>query len=286
MKKYIISCVLLFTIAKSFAQNSAIFKIKYKSLHKYHVKMVTDLKMEMDAVGDEASIAEIKKNTKLPATITGHNGHDLDLVTGKLNSDNSFPFTMTFWGMPSVMNFNGKQIETPDPLKDRIFYGTGSPEGKIHIDSVSGKNTDEKIKSAVTAIINNISNKLQFPDKPMKIGETFTQEIPMAMPVPGFTNMQMNIKLVYKLISVNNDIANFDIDQSMAMDLKTTTNGAEVTISGNGKGSGKLVYSIKQNYMSSMVSNINFNLSMIMEGITFKANASANASYLAVVNEL
>lgn len=72
----------------------------------------------------------------------------------------------------------------------------------------------------------------------------------------------------------------------MAMDLKTTTNGAEVAISGNGKGSGKLVYSIKQNYMSSMVSNINFNLSMIMEGITFKANASANASYLAVVNEL
>ncbi|MET3608926.1 hypothetical protein ABIC74_002791 [Mucilaginibacter rubeus] len=33
MKKYIISCVLLFTIAKSFAQNSTIFKIKYKSLH-------------------------------------------------------------------------------------------------------------------------------------------------------------------------------------------------------------------------------------------------------------
>lgn len=283
MKTYIISFFLLFTVTYGFAQKSVVFKIKYKPSHTYHLSVKTDLNMEMDATGDEASLAEIKKSAKLPMLITGHNIQDLNIVTENSKADQSFPFTMTMPVTESVMTLNGQKIDTPNPLNGKTIYGTGSAEGKIHVDSVSGKNADEKVKSLVTAIINNISSKIQFPDKPMEIGETFTQEMPMALPIPGFSNIQMNIKIVYKLLSVDNDSANFDIDQFMAMDLKTTQNGVEMTIGGQGKGTGKLVYSIKNNYMTSMSSNLNFNVSFVMQGITFKAKAAGNSSYVADV---
>ncbi|MEO3402321.1 hypothetical protein AAFN85_00355 [Mucilaginibacter sp. CAU 1740] len=285
MKTYIISCFLLFTATYGFAQKSVVFKVKYKPSHTYHLIIKTDLDMEMDATGDEASLAEIRKSTKLPMTIAGHNIQNLDMVTENSRNDNSFPFTMTLPVTESVMTLNGQKMDTPHPLDGQTIYGIGSAEGKLHVDSVSGKNGDEKIRSLVTAMINNISSTIQFPDKPMKIGETFLQEMPVALPIPGFSNIKMNIKLVYKLLSVDNDIANFDIDQSMSMDLKTIQNGAEITVSGEGKGTGKLAYSIKNNYMSSMNSNMNFNFNLGMQGITFKAKSAGISSYVAEVKK-
>ena len=74
----------------------------------------------------------------------------------------------------------------------------------------------------------------------------------MSVPVGG-NNMDLNSEVVYKLVSIADGNANFDVQQSMNMSVPIA--GATVNISGDG--TGKMVYSIKDNFATDYNTTIN-----------------------------
>jgi hypothetical protein len=138
------------------------------------------------------------------------------------------------------------------------------------------------MKDILAKSITNLVNELHFPDRPLSVGDTCSQQFPFNIPVPGL-NMQMNIKAVYKLVSIDNNIASFDVIESLDMNMNTEQGGKTITLNGNGSGDGKLLYDTRQNMPTS--TNINFKMSykMLMGDMTMTGDASIITSHITTV---
>ena len=206
------------------------------------------------------------------------------IKTGSAKPDNFFPIALSYKNIVSTKTLNGNETpDAPNPLLGQTIYGRYSLDGKMQIDSMSGKSMDDQFKNSIKTVIDNLVNQIHFPDKPLSIGETFTQQVPFNLPLGGM-NMQFNIQIIYKLISIDKESAYFDIDESLNFDMSTQKDGKTMQGDGTGKGDGKLVYNIANNFPTSMNTNLNFNFKMQTGALTIIAKAKMTSDNEAKIN--
>jgi hypothetical protein len=274
MKKalLILSLILSFTFSK--AQQAFLFKIKYLPGQVYQSDVTTNTNMEMNISGDSATMEKIKaKGIKLPMLIKTSTDMDVIIKTGAPKADNTFPIAINYNNIISKKVMNG--VESTDgasPLIGQTIFGQYTTDGKIQIDSISGKTLNDEIKTVLTKTISNLINQLQFPDHALKIGETFTQDVPFSLPIAGL-NMALTIKIIYKLKSVEKNMAYFDLDESMDMDMSMKKDNNNVTMKGTGIGTGTMAYDIDKNLASSRSTNFKMNFQMLMGKLSMSGNA-------------
>ena len=92
--------------------------------------------------------------------------------------------------------------------------------------------------------------------------------------------MDLNSQVVYKLVSIADGNAYFDVQQSMNMSVPVA--GANVNVSGGGPG--KLVYSIKDNFATDYSSNINLKVTGSVKTLKIDATMQMNMEYKYTVN--
>ncbi|SHN30398.1 hypothetical protein [Mucilaginibacter sp. OK098] len=252
------------------AQQSILFKIKYVPALSYD----TNISMEMNMTGDAADMEKIKASgTKMPVTMTTSTKMTTSVQTGTVNAASEFPIIFTFKDIKSTKAVNGTETSSPaNPIIGVKIYGTYTTEGKITLDSIPGKALNESIKTVISSMLSSLINQLRFPEKALSPGESFTQEVPFNLPVAGF-NMASTIKIVYKLISIENNSAFFDMDQSMNFDMNMEKDGVKMTGKGIGKGGGKLVYDIAHNFPTTMSNGLDFNYQMQIKTMTMTGKA-------------
>ncbi|GEM_PF-485873 len=274
MKKLLLLILISTLFIRVNAQQNFIFKIKYIPNRHYTTIMQMDMNMDMDFKGDSAILEKIKASgTKVPMVMVSSTKMEMNIHTGALKPANTFPITFNYSNVASKISVNGdEKVSPPSPIIGQTIYGEYSTEGKIQLDSISGKALDDELKQTLTAGIANLVNQMKFPDKPMSIGETFNQEVPFSLPVAGI-NMSSTIKIIYKLISVDKSSAYFDTIQSMDFDVNTEKDGVKMIGKGKGTGDGKLVYNLAQNFATEMTSNLGFDLTMNVSNITIIAKA-------------
>jgi hypothetical protein len=273
MKKLLLIVLISISFTRIYAQQGFIFKIKYLPNRHYTTMMQMDMNMDMDFKGDSAILEKIKASgTKVPMAMTNSTKMEMSINTGALKPANAFPITFNYSGVESKVSVNGdEKVSPPSPIIGQTIYGEYTTDGKMRLDSISGK-IDDQLKQTVMAGITNLLNQMKFPDKPMSIGETFNQEVPFSLPVAGM-NMSSTIKIVYKLISVDKNSAYFDTIQSMDFDVNTEKDGVKMIGKGKGAGDGKLVYNLAQGFATEMTSNLGFDLTMNVSNITIIAKA-------------
>ena len=86
-------------------------------------------------------------------------------------------------------------------------------------------------------------SQLNFPERQVKIGESFSIESPLSIPIAGVT-IEITMTTNYHLLRINNGIADFDVSQVYT--LKTII--AKYTVNATGSGQGKLFYDVSNNY--------------------------------------
>jgi hypothetical protein len=283
MKKLLFSILLLIGAAQCRAQQTFLFRIKLLPKHSYASTVHTSMDMQMTVSGTEQQMKEMEKQgIKQPITITNSSDRNQNIVTGSVSDKNEFPFTLKYASFTSKMLINGEKKESENPLTGKIIYGHTNVEGRSEIDSIPGKSVSENLKTTITLMVNSLQGLVKFPDKPLNIGESFSQDIPLNIPIAGI-NMQMTVKIIYKLTSVANNMANFDLDETLVFDMKIKKDNVDFIGSGSGKGSGKLIYSIKDNYPVNMDQALDFNFTMDATDMKFAAKAKSVASHTTVV---
>lgn len=75
-----------------------------------------------------------------------------------------------------------------------------------------------------------------------------------------------------------NNSAFFDLDQSMSFDLATKKDSVSMTGKGTGKGDGKLIYSIDQNFPTSTSSNFDLSYQIKVENIIMTGRAKTSST--------
>ena len=281
MKK-ILYLPLVFLAFQIQAQQNLVFKIKYLPNRSYDGAITMGMVVHVDLSGDTAILAKMKsQGLSSPLALNMDMKMDGTTKTGAPDGNQTFPIKMGYKVGNLSLDLNGNSIPIPsEKLGNGVsIYGHVGPDGKIKADSIGGAKMGDTSQEKVAKLMNAIQKQIQFPEHPMKIGETFTQDMPMSIPMGG-NNMDLNSNVVYKLVSISDGNAYFDVQQSMNMSVPVA--GATVNVSG--AGAGKLVYSIKNNFATDYNTSINLKVTGQVKTLKIDATATMNMEYKYVIN--
>jgi len=253
MKRILYVVVLLLTATQLKAQTSVLFRTKYLPYHTYSATTKMEMNIEMDYDGDPQTLKQIKASgAKLPVLMKVETDLNSDLKTRAFNLNHEVPFTMSIQQGQPKLTVNGLATPVPDGASNQIVYGKYSQTGKVSIEGIQGIVLTDSAKAAVMGLIKTIQANVEFPKLPIKVGDSFAQESDMDVPIPGF-NAKMMMKITYKLLSITNGKAIFNMDFIAVIDKKSAAAGMDMA----GTGNGKFVYDIGTNYAESMNETIN-----------------------------
>ncbi len=259
-------------------QRPILFKIKYLPNRTYEstVSMTSNIEMNIDLNKEETDKLK-EKGITMPMMASTSTISDLSIVTGKVNDNGVFPIIFKYNNVTNKVTLSGKEVPAEQsPLIGHAMYGTATEAGDMQLDSISGALKDTSLRAELVNVFNNLTSELKLPEKTVKVGDTLFLEIPFNMPIGGI-DTKFIVKATYRLVSIRKGIANFDIDQHVQFNM----NSADTTSAfiGNGSGSGKMAYSIKESFFKSIDRDISFDYQMKYKGKTMKGEAKINSSY-------
>ena len=263
MKK-ILSLTLSCLSSFCFSQNEVKFTYSFQPNTTYITETTSLVKSTIAIEADEAMMEQLKSNgMELPMIMEQKSTFVLSNRTENLNEAGDLPLTMTYDKMEMEMSMNGNSMpQQPNPFEGSEIKATFLADGTMRFDSITGTNVNEQIKSMLKGMLGQVQRQIDFPDKPMVIGDSFENEIPMSMPIANMQPIDMLIKVHYTLKSIENSIAYFDVDQSLTLGSEQEA----FDIKASGSGTGKLTYDIDNNFMLSYESNLPMKMEMDMQG--------------------
>jgi hypothetical protein len=284
MKKFYLLALICLPFALK-AQNGVVFKIKYQPNKSYKMNVGLGMKITANVTGDPEILQKLKdEGITQPVMALLGLGVDATIKTGAAGSDNMMPMTMDFKIDSLNVLAAGKQVPIPPSATDKAFHFAGrvSPDNtSMTIDSVNGKKTNDSTQKSMKQMMSMVQRQIQFPTTPMKPGDTFTQNLPINVPVKGTGgNMQVNASITYKLNSISDGKAYFDVTPKFTMDF----NMKKVAVNMSGTGTGKMVYSITDNFPVSREGTFNMTIKVTSTQINVDGTAVVNTSSKVDIN--
>lgn len=215
----------------------------------------------------------------MPVVLKSEDNIIAEISTGRATGNPViFPVVIRYSNVLSQQSLNEKALPArQNQLYGHYIFGKSDATGNLKLDSIAGMEINDGVKAAVIRMVNKLQQQIAFPDKPMNIGDIFSQEVPVSVPIPG-VDAQFKVKVTYKLTAIDNGIAQFAIDQSGNINFHSKQKDMYLTGIGDGKGSGTLKYNIDKSYITDMQSNLSFNYVMNIRNITMAGNATTSTS--------
>lgn len=284
MKKICLFAVLCLSLTQLRAQQGVVFKIKYLPNKNYQSTISVEMKANVTVTGDQDILDKLKDqgitqpvNANLSLSLGGI------MKTGALASDNAMPVTMDYKINNISVSANGKQVPIPPKATEKDIKLTGhiSHDWKLNIDSADGKAVTDTAQQKMQQMMNMIQKQIQFPDTPLKPGESFTQGVPMNLPIgKNIGDVKIDAGITYKLVSIADGKAYFDMIPNLSMNFKIKS----VAVDMSGSGTGKMVYSIKDNFPLSKEGSISMKLKVTSPKINVEGTAAIVSKYDCVIN--
>lgn len=249
-----------------------VFDTKFQPNLEYTTEMVTTSKNKVNFTGPQEQINNIKASgIELPMITEGSTSMTSTITTYELKEDSIFKAKMTYDKVKSIQVQNGKQTEKESPIAGMEIEGFYNSLNKFKIDTIISDKIDYATRQTLTYTLESVQNQINFPDYPLSVGDSFEQEIPMNIPVAGISNVGIILKTTYELASINGDIAAFDFEQ----DIQLNMNIEQTNVSATGSGTGTSNFDIGQNFITKYESDLTIVLEMQVEELTVNAEVNA-----------
>jgi hypothetical protein len=279
---------ILFLIVSLFpigcASNGFLFKASYAPNHIYRMETSTQSKLELDLLGNAQLVANLKdKGIQLPMHIDSSQRLIASIETEQNKPDGSLPASITYEKVDFINKMNNKEMNLglANKLEGLKIYANVINGNKVEIERFEGGDIDENMKKVIPQVIENIQKSIKYPEKPLKIGDKFTQEIPIQIPIPGFTTVDIKIISNYELRRVEKNLAYFDVVQEIKM-LQADPK-YKMELSGNGGGT--LVHDLIENFSIEFNSNYIMFLTMNHDEILIRIKAISESKYHVAINK-
>ncbi|MDR3626858.1 MAG: hypothetical protein P4L45_08500 [Ignavibacteriaceae bacterium] len=247
------------------SQERIIFKIKYKPETKYNQTMEQTSQTEVKYSGSEEFLQKLKdKGAQNPTINNTKSKIESIFKTGKLTDGKRFPLTLE---IINTTRGDGKKF-IPDGT---IIYGHGTIDNVPSFDSISSPGMNEQFKSTILQTMQSLFSQVILPEKEIKIGDEFSQETPISIPVAGI-NFKMVIKTNYKLIDIVKGVGDFDINQVYTFDTESNKD----TIKATGKGKGKLLYDIEKGFDPEYQIDTDIEMNMNVNNLSLYIKSKSN----------
>lgn len=229
-------------------QDSLTLQIKYLPETVYKYSSEQTLETVITYSGKQKTLQELKRRGHKNPTILNKQSTTAAVVkTGKPEEENTrFPVKVDY---TSLITVNGKK-EAP---VNAIFHGKCLMDSIPVFDVAVANDLDRQSKMYLLELWQKSFSQLTFSGQKLKIGETFTTQNPVSIPMEG-SEIDMIVKTNYKLISIKDNIATLDLLQEYTLNPKLMDNSFQGAV----KGQGHLVYDMEH----SMVMNYSLNTDM------------------------
>jgi len=236
-----------------FSQESVLFKVEFKPNKKYITQLKTYSYSEVDFIADQEILDRIKaKGLELPMITENETNMSTNLITQSKKVNGEFLATIQYGQIISSTTVNGETTIDEKPFSYMKILGKYDKENKFLIDTIIGDKLTQELRNILSSTLESVQLKINFPEKPMIIGETFKSEIPMSIPMEGMNPILIKINTEYLLNKINGNIAIFDLKQTISLDI----NQEQINITANGSGNGNSEYNIKENYLTKYTSDL------------------------------
>ncbi len=252
MKKHLsILFALLCTAFGAHAQQEITLKFGYNPETKYTQTLKQNMAMEAHFSGTDEMMEQMRQaGVQNPMKYNNESVTETVTTTGELRADGTIPLVLEFANDGAL------------PAKTFIYgYARG---GAVVFDSIVSPGMDENLKSMMLQSTQTMLSQMSFPEKTMKVGEEFTMTTPMDFPAAGM-QLKIDITMVFKLVSVSDKIADFDIITTIKLDAEKL--GTEVNIKAKGTGKGKMKYNLETNFTDSMDNAMDFGIWTSVQGM-------------------
>jgi hypothetical protein len=266
------------------AQQGVVFKIKYLPNKNYQSNISVDMKVTATVSGDQEILDKLKEqgitqpvNANVSLALGGL------MKTGALGADKTMPMNLDYKINNISVSANGNQVPIPPKATEKDIKAVGhiSQDWKIKLDSADGKAVADSAQKKMEQMMNMVQKQIQFPDKPLKPGDTFTQGGPLDLPAgKNGGDVKITFGTTYKLVKIEGDKAYFDLTPTFSMNMQMKN----ISVDMSGTGTGKMVYSIKDNFPISKEGNINMNIKVTSPKVNVAGTALVTSKYDCVIN--
>ncbi|MGF1794253.1 hypothetical protein L4D21_27210 [Photobacterium profundum] len=229
-------------------QDQVHFSFGYKANTKTTIETETLADTEMSIRGDFDTLPKevvdrfpvrvISKNIKIQSASTGDkNGNGIYPIESYVSKDRNY---YSVNGSEMIEKSSG--VVSMEGLK---IKGEGLPNGKIVFLSAEGGNVTEELKDVIKSVFTQGGELNDLNNKTVKIGESISVNIPIAMPIKSEGQISFDMEMKYTLNRIDSDIAYFDIAYFAAMEFEVESGRIDV----NGSGYGTMLYDIENTYM-------------------------------------
>lgn len=240
-------------------QDSVTLEIQYKPETKYSYTSEQTFQSVIKYTGKQKALQELKKRgIQNPGIINKKIKVHANLKTGKLDDESYVPVkveytrTLTDDGqeqLPINATIHGKSLSNQPPVFDIVI----------------AEDLDKKYKLALLESWQHTFSQLSFSGEKVKIGKQITVESPYSLPMEG-SKIEMTVQTVYRLISIKDGIADFDISQQYTMNPRLMDNSFNGTV----KGEGHLVYDISNRIALNYTLNTEMELHKNLDSFEFE----------------
>ena len=283
MKKIYLYALLCLSFTQLKAQDGVVFKVKYLPNHNYQASFTMGMKLNLTITGDPQILEKLSsQGITQPVKADLELGMGGSMKSGAVGADNTFPLNIDYKINNISVSANGKQFPIPPKITETDIKVTAhvNQDGKFKIDSAMGKKVTDTVEKHMQQMMDLVQKQIQFPDKPLKPGDSFTQGMPLNIPISAGNNIQMNAGMTYKLVSISDGKAYFDMVPNFSMDFKMKG----VAVSFSGTGTGKMVYSIKDNFPISKEGTFNMVLKVNAGKVNVDGTAVITSNYIGTIN--
>ena len=229
----------LFSCSTPPKPEGVILKVQYQHEKTYAISTIRGTETVITYSGQEIAMRKLKTmNIKNPTISKVKTKTDTELVTGKRSADKSFLVSLTY---KKTMSLDGKN-EIPE---GSVVQGEIASDQLPTFNSVTSSTLNAEQKAKLLQTVQNIFEQFKFPEQQLKIGDQFSTNRPMEMAMEGST-IDIAVTTIYKLLSIKNGIAQFELGQSYQMTPKIMDN----SFTGSGSGKGQLRFDIGNNLIT------------------------------------
>jgi len=233
-KTFVILLILTqFSCSKPNKPEGLILKVQFKPEKTYNISTIRGTETVITYSGQNIAMQKLKSmNIKNPTVSKVKTKTDTELITGKRLADKSFPVSLTY---KKTMSLDGKnEIPEGSVVQGEI---TGDQLPTFH--SVTSGTLGFEQKTQLLQSVRSTFEQFKFPEQRIKIGDQFSTDRPASMPMEG-SSIEIKVTTNYKLLSIKNNMAQFELSQTYLMTPKTMDN----SFTGKGNGKGQLTYDI------------------------------------------
>ncbi len=279
MKNYKLAIILLSQLISisSSAQDKVNFKVRHKPNRTYISVQDNQSTLTLTFSGESSIISELKSNGLSEKTIIEEKSKVSSITkTGSFNDKKEIPFSIDFKAEPTFQMINGKFHDArPNPMSNMKIKGKVDSNSKLKINSIERKDLNNELKAIIEKSLESLHSQIKFPDMPIGIGESFTQETPLTIPMAGVAAINIIITTEYKLLGFKKDLALFSSKQKIKLNMEAEEDEAEITASGEGQG--KFIYQMSEHFITLQKTDITMNLSIDLGKLQIKSNNKATS---------